>query len=50
MTPDTLTFTGDAVTVLGLVGVISTGIILVLCFTRYYNSPLRKWPTAIFWI
>ena len=42
MTPDTLTFTGDAVTVLGLVGVISTGIILVLCFTRYYNSPLRK--------
>ncbi len=42
MTPDTYTFSGDAVTVLGLVGVLSTGIILVLCFTRYYNSPLRK--------
>jgi hypothetical protein len=42
MTPDTYNFTGDSVTVLGLVGVISTGIILVLCFTRYFNSPLRK--------
>jgi hypothetical protein len=39
---NTLSFQGDAVTVLGLVGVISTGIILVLCFTRYFNSPLRK--------
>ena len=42
MPVDTLGFQGDAVTVLGLVGVISTGIILVLCFTRYFNSPLRK--------
>jgi hypothetical protein len=42
MTPDTYNFAGDTVTVLGLVGVISTGIILVLCFTRYFNSPLRK--------
>jgi hypothetical protein len=42
MTPDTYTFSGDAVTFLGLVGVISTGIIVVLCFTRYFNSPLRK--------
>ncbi len=40
--PDSYTFSGDSVTVLGLVGVISTGIILVLCFTRYFNSPLRK--------
>jgi hypothetical protein len=40
--PDTYSFAGDAVTVLGLVGVISTGIILTLCFTRYFNSPLRK--------
>ena len=39
---ETYTFTGDAVTVLGLVGVVSTGIILVLCFTRYFNSPLNK--------
>ena len=43
--PDTYNFTGDVVTVLGLVGVISTGIILVLCFTRYFNSPLRKWSS-----
>jgi hypothetical protein len=42
MMVETLDFTGDAVTVLGLVGIISTGIILVLCFTRYFNSPLRK--------
>jgi hypothetical protein len=42
MTPDTYSFSGDAVTVLGLVGVISTGIILVVSFTRYWNSPLRK--------
>jgi hypothetical protein len=40
--PDTYGFTGDTVTLLGLVGVISTGIIVVLCFTRYFNSPLRK--------
>jgi hypothetical protein len=40
--PDTYTFTGDAVTYLGLVGVISTMIIIVTAFTRYYNSPLRK--------
>lgn len=39
---DTYSFAGDGVTVLGLVGVISTGIIVVLCFTRYFNSPLRK--------
>ena len=42
MTPDTLTFSGDAVTFLGLVGVISTGVILVSVFRSYYNSPLRK--------
>ncbi len=40
--PDTYNFAGDGVTVLGLVGIISTAIILVVCFTRYYNSPLRK--------
>ena len=42
MTPDTYTFSGDAVTFLGLVGVVSTGIILLTAFRRYYNSPLRK--------
>jgi hypothetical protein len=42
MNPDTYTFSGDAVTFLGLVGVVSTGIILVTAFRRYFNSPLRK--------
>ena len=42
MTPDSLSFQGDTVTVLGLVGVISTGIILVLCFRSYWMSPYRK--------
>jgi hypothetical protein len=42
MTPDTYTFSGDAITFLGLVGVVSTGIILLTAFRRYYNSPLRK--------
>jgi hypothetical protein len=40
--PESYTFAGDAVTFLGLVGVLSTGIILVTAFRRYYNSPLRK--------
>jgi hypothetical protein len=40
--PESYTFTGDAVTFLGLVGVLSTLIILVTAFRRYYNSPLRK--------
>lgn len=42
MTPDTYTFSGDVVTFLGLVGVISTGIIVITAFRRYFNSPLRK--------
>jgi hypothetical protein len=40
--PNTLDFTGDAVTFLGLVGVISTVIIIVTVFRRYYNSPFIK--------
>ena len=40
--PDTYGFAGDGVTFLGLVGIISTAIIIVTAFTRYYNSPLRK--------
>jgi len=42
MNPDTYSFAGDSVTVLGLVGVISTGIILVISFRRYWFSPYRK--------
>lgn len=42
MMPDTYNFAGDGVTLLGMVGIISTAIIIVTAFTRYYNSPLRK--------
>jgi len=42
MNLDTLNFTGDAFTYLGFVGVISTLIILVTAFTRFYKSPLNK--------
>lgn len=39
MTPSTFNFSGDAVTFLGLVGVISTAIIIITSFKRFYNSP-----------
>ena len=39
MNPDTYTFSGDAVTFLGLVGVASTLLILVTAFRRFFNSP-----------
>jgi hypothetical protein len=42
MTPDTLNFTGDAVTYLGLLGVASTLVILVTVFRRYWSSPYRR--------
>ena len=42
MTPDTYTFSGDAVTFLGLLGVVSTLIIVVTAFKRYFNSPLNR--------
>lgn len=42
VTPETYNFGGDGVTLLGLVGVISTFIIIVTAFRRYYGSPLRK--------
>lgn len=41
MTPDTFNFTGDAVTFLGLIGVVSTGIIIVTAFRRFFNSPMN---------
>ena len=37
----TYDFTGDGVTILGFVGIVSTAIILVTAFRRYFNSPLR---------
>jgi hypothetical protein len=42
MTPDTLNFTGDAVTFLGLIGIFSTAIIVVTVFRSFFNSPLNK--------
>jgi hypothetical protein len=39
---ETYTFTGDAVTYLGFIGVISTLIIMVSVYRSYANSPLRK--------
>ena len=39
MNPDTYTFSGDAVTFLGLVGVASTLLIVVIAFRRFFNSP-----------
>ena len=40
--PDSYGFVGDGITFLGLIGVISTAIIVVSVFRSYYNSPLRK--------
>jgi hypothetical protein len=42
MTPDFYNFTGDGVTALGMIGIVSSAIILVTAFSRYYNSPFRK--------
>jgi flagellar biosynthesis protein FliP len=42
MTPETLDFSGNAITFLGLVGLISTLVILVTSFRRFYNSPLNQ--------
>jgi hypothetical protein len=39
---DTYSFNGDAVTFLGLLGVVSTLLIIVTAFRRYYNSPFRR--------
>ena len=37
----TLDFTGDATTFLGLIGIVSTAIILVAAFRKFGSSPLR---------
>lgn len=42
--PDTYQFSGDTVTFLGLIGVVSTGVIIITAFRRYFNSSLRKQP------
>ena len=38
---ETYNFTGDTVTFLGLIGVVSTGIIIVTAFRRFFNSPMN---------
>jgi hypothetical protein len=40
--PDSYGFVGDGVTFLGLVGIISTAIIVVTVFKSFYKSPLNK--------
>jgi hypothetical protein len=40
--PEQLQFGGDGVTFLGLIGVVSTAIIIVTIFRSFYNSPLNK--------
>ena len=43
MTPEMYDFsTGTGVTVLGMIGVVSTVIIMVTAFRRYYNSSMKK--------
>jgi hypothetical protein len=37
--PETFNFTGDATTFIGLVGVVSTAIIIFTAFRRFYSSP-----------
>ncbi len=38
----TYNFTGDATTVIGLVGVIGTAVILITVFRSYWSSPFNK--------
>jgi len=42
MMPNTFNFTGDATTAIGLVGVISTAVILITVFRSYWSSPFNK--------
>lgn len=42
MTPDTLDFTGNAVTIFGFVGVLFAFATLVTVFRSYWNSPYRR--------
>ena len=49
MTPDTLNLSGDAVTILGFVGVLSTLFIVVTSFRRFFNYPynVRVTPNKV---
>jgi len=37
--PETFNFTGDATTIIGFFGVVSTAIIIFTAFRRFYHSP-----------
>ena len=37
--PEQLNFTGDVTTFLGLIGVVSSAIIIITAFRRFFNSP-----------
>lgn len=34
-----LNFSGDAITIIGFIGVVSTAIIIIVAFRRFFNSP-----------
>lgn len=40
--PDTYDFSGDLVTVLGLVGILSTAVILFTVYRKWWSSPYRR--------
>jgi hypothetical protein len=40
--PESYAFTGDAITLIGLVGVLSTAVIVYSVFRSYWSSPYRK--------
>jgi hypothetical protein len=42
MTPDTLDFTGNATTFLGLIGLVSTLAICISVWRAYWTSPYRR--------
>ncbi len=42
MEPSTYSFAGDTTTFLGLIGVVSTFVIIVAVYRSYWNSPFRK--------
>jgi len=49
MSPETLNFNGNAVTFLGLIGIVSTFLIIVTAFRRFFNSPynIRVTPKQV---
>lgn len=40
--PDTYSFDGNFTTFLGLIGIVSTFVIVVTVYKSYWNSPFRR--------